>query len=820
MNVIGILNNMSYPYDTIEKLNPDLKNHKYIGGFEDENDIFLWYRENGEKKIVKVFGVPRYFCINKGDQKKAKKLQWDTWKDMGLYEGGYFNDHYGYIISKYTGYKSNWNNWLTTLHEMGIEPLEGDISRLQRLVIDLELQIANPNDETYAPKVCFWDIETDDRKQQIDAGNDYIVSVAVKDQQTGDEKFFIMDSLDDESEKKMLLEFYKYISEFDVRIGFNSFGFDDICVDGRLKYHGIDDKKWRRICSIDLYNQFERQGTFNKFNSKNRKLDTIAKAVIGRGKIPHNRKTFDLWTNDKQLLKDYNMEDIRLLYDMEKVLSTANLVMTQMSFSGIPYNISHSPLRLVESFLLRQAVAKRKNGILDYRFGTSYYLPEHNLNKDKYSPFSKNSLASDKRKGRKEALEEMGIEYEEITGGFVLESEPAFCRNVTSFDFNSLYPSVIIAFNICYSTLVDENYTGDKNKTPDGTWFRTDRVGLMPSACDFLLNERKKIRGLGNLETDPIKKNALDILQMALKILANSIYGVCGLYGSRLFNNKIGNAITSFGRFAIPLGDEYFTSSGRKVVIGDTDSIYVTNKDGDNPEELKDSYVKLLRETIKEKYNTYRPDVLKMSYEKYFKILLVLKKKIYSGLASVIDGVEKNPPERIIKGLKLVKSDTCKFASTIAKQVLQDVLEDKYDAEHFINIIKNAKDNISNGRVKLSELIISSRLGKETDEYINDNPSVYVKIAKRMKENGFNVPSHSTINYVITDSQTPMDGMSEDEVEESVEIDAVYYFNKQLLGIIKPILEIVFEEIDWKEYEFPRKLKKTNYFELKVKINK
>jgi len=402
-----------------------------------------------------------------------------------------------------------------------------------------------------------------------------------------------------------------------------------------------------------------------------------------------------------------------------------------------------------------------------------------------------------------------------------MESDAGFYNNVASFDFNSLYPSVMIAYNICWSTLLSEFEKNDptipKNILPNGTAFRIDKRGLMPEAVEYLLNKRKEIKAQLKDETDEKIRQSLDVRQKSVKILANSFFGVCGLWGSRLYSNEIGNAITSFGRFALPYGQEYFNARERKIVVQDTDSMYVVMKDMDldKIENIKDDFVDNLRKFIKENHNTYRPEVFKMGFEKLYKTLLVIKKKMYAGKVIIEDGKKLEIPKIVIKGLKLIKSDTTIWAGEIAKQLLDDVLDLKYTSDHYIRFLKQERQNLISGKIPIEKLKISRRLGKEIDDYDSDN-LVYVNIANRMKNKGYSITSHQTINFYITDGNTPMKGVSEEEAleEGKVELDMVYYWNNGLLKIILPILETVFPEIDWNELKFPRKIGK-NPFQIK-----
>lgn len=798
-----------------------LKEIEFIGGWEDENDIFLWHRVNGERKIVHVPNVSRYFCITKKDFEKISKKQWAVWKEAGLYEKGSLRGEYAYVYSKFLGYKNIWNTWLTQLDDLGVRPLEGDVTRLQRLMIDNQLRVAGVGKHN-SPRTVFFDIETDDRGDKIDIGNDRILSVAWKDGQTGEEFFLVNENDTDASEKEFLLKVYTALVQFDIMIGYNNYAFDDMVLRGRFEYHSINTDKWRRVETLDFYNTLERQGTFSKYDVRNKRLDTIAKAVLGRGKIEHDETVYDLWKNNRQKLEEYNMEDVRLIFEMEQILQTTNLVISVCSFAGLLHSLNYSPAKTVDTFLLRAATRRRQMGNFDFRYGTGYFRPEHSMGKG--SPFSRNALASDKRKGRKEYLEEeFGIEYEPVEGALVMEATPGLYRNVHAFDFQSLYPNMIRAFNIGHDTLLPEGTEfAYKNTAPNGISYRTDFVSNMSESVTFLINERKRIRAQMALETDKNAKTAADIQQKAIKELTNSFYGVCAQYGGRYYSKSIAESITSSGRTFLPFGDEYMAALGHRVVIGDTDSLYISISDNTDPNELVDKYLQLLYAHLKEKYNVYKPEYLKMSYEKRMDRVLIVAKKLYSAWVTMEDGKEIPNGKLVTKGLSLLKGNYPKWATEICKEILVDMLSGRYtDSDHFKRLILREKDRLANGEVPYQMLLKSARIGKALDDYVNENALIHVRIAKRLVEKGQLVSTYSTISYLVTNGDTlrggTLDGVDESEITADTEYDAVYYFNEVLMPSLESILEPVYPEVIWKDFRFPKNYKRAP-FSLKVKV--
>lgn len=133
---------------------------------------------------------------------------------------------------------------------------------------------------------------------------------------------------------------------------------------------------------------------------------------------------------------------------------------------------------------------------------------------------------------------------EQYEGATVIEPLRGYYSDpIATLDFSSLYPSIIMAHNICYTTLLTPNAqhqhqvaADDVTKTPSGSSFVKSNVrkGILPEILEHLLSARKKAKAELKNETDPLKQKVLDGRQYALKVSANSVYGFTGAQQGKL----------------------------------------------------------------------------------------------------------------------------------------------------------------------------------------------------------------------------------------------------------------------------------------------
>lgn len=156
-----------------------------------------------------------------------------------------------------------------------------------------------------------------------------------------------------------------------------------------------------------------------------------------------------------------------------------------------------------------------------------------------------------------------GGDNEQYEGATVIEPRRGYySAPIATLDFASLYPSIMMAHNLCYTTLVkpadrkkldvkDEDIT----QTPAGNFFVKPNVrkGLLPEILESLLGARKKAKADLKNETDPFKRSVLDGRQLALKISANSVYGFTGAQVGKLPCLEISGSVTAYGRTMIEM---------------------------------------------------------------------------------------------------------------------------------------------------------------------------------------------------------------------------------------------------------------------------
>lgn len=277
---------------------------------------------------------------------------------------------------------------------------------------------------------------------------------------------------------------------------------------------------------------------------------------------------------------------------------------------------------------------------------------------------------------------------EQYEGATVIEPTRGYYDvPVATLDFASLYPSIMQAHNLCYTTLLNKNAVEKLNLkkdedyivTPNGDLFCTTKVrkGLLSQILEELLGARKRAKKELAVETDPFKKAVLNGRQLALKISANSVYGLTGATVGKLPCLAIASSTTSYGRQMIEKTKEevekrYTVANGyshdAQVIYGDTDSVMV--KFGPNDLAKAMELGQDAAEFVSSKF--IKP--IKLEFEKVYYPYLLINKKRYAGLYwTKTDKYDKMDT----KGIETVRRDNCRLAQIVIETSLKMLLIDQ-----------------------------------------------------------------------------------------------------------------------------------------------
>lgn len=388
---------------------------------------------------------------------------------------------------------------------------------------------------------------------------------------------------------------------------------------------------------------------------------------------------------------------------------------------------------------------------------------------------------------------------EQYEGATVIEPIRGFYSvPIATLDFASLYPSIMMAHNICYSTLLTkqavENFglvkDVDYEVSPTGDMFvkAHKRKGILPTILQELLAARKQAKKDMKTEKDSFRKNVLNGRQLALKISANSVYGFTGATNGSLPCLQVSSSVTGYGREMIQKTKEavlnhYNIKNGYKhdsiVVYGDTDSVMVKFGDEDLATCMK------LGEEAAQLVLSIFPNPVKLEFEKVYYPYLLINKKRYAGLYWT--NTEKYD-KLDTKGLESVRRDNCKFTSNVVTKVLDLALIDR-DVEGAEAFVKKMISDLLNNKIDVSELVISKQLAAEYAA-----KQAHAELAKRMFErdpgSAPNVGDRVPFVIVKRGEKVPAYMKAEDPlyvVHNGLPIDTNYYLTNQLS---KPLLRI------------------------------
>jgi DNA polymerase-2 len=453
-------------------------------------------------------------------------------------------------------------------------------------------------------------------------------------------------------------------------------------------------------------------------------LEAVSQQLLGRGKkiaasgdaLAEIRR---MHASDPLALAAYNAEDCRLVLDIFAKVDLLGFAMERARLTGLPMDRPGGSVAAFDHLYLPRL---HRRGFVAADVGAST------------GPTSS-------------------------PGGHVLDSVPGLFGSVLSFDFRSLYPSIIRTFQIDPLGLWQPG--DDPIPGFDGATFAR-RGAILPELLETLHDARSAAMAGGH-----------DALSRAIKIVMNSFYGVLGTPGCRFFDARLPTSITRRGHEMIERARGFFEAQGLPVLYGDTDSLFVRPARDLSDHEaaaLGDELAAGLTRTLTaEILRDFRVESrLELRFETHYLRFLMPtmragdrgSKKRYAGLVRKTDG----STSVVVRGLEAVRTDWTPLARRVQRELLRRVFSD----EPFEAWLAEVARDLVAGRLD-GELVYRKRLRRDLDAYAQEGAPPHVQAARLLGHG-----SQREVEYVVT-TRGP-----EPVEKRSAPIDHAHYLKAQL----------------------------------------
>jgi DNA polymerase delta subunit 1 len=445
-----------------------------------------------------------------------------------------------------------------------------------------------------------------------------------------------------------------------------------------------------------------------------------------------------------------------------------------------------------------------------------------------------------------------------FSGGFVYEPIPGLYDKILCFDFASLYPSIMQAFNICYTTLVppefeskvplemchifefdqeevfdkdteksDENdpLLGDKIKSLDETskekkdknkksvhrrylFIKKEYLqGLLPELVKKLVEERRNVRKYlegvkdenGNIiiekEKDPLTQTVLNSRQLALKVTANSFFGFLGVQeGGKLPLIEGAMCITAKGRELIGVVNKYLEEKYNARIVYNDTDSSMVDLNLKDPKECS-----IWGHRLSKEISGLFPPPLKIEFEKAM-LMLCLKKKKYAAIFINDKGEYNYNPDKILRrGLLTARRDNCKWIRKLYDTLLMYILK-KESYEKAMNLVVSSAQELLAGKVDARELVIIRGLNANYK-----SPTFCMKVfADELRKKGQIVSPGERLEFIFIEKEgarylgekMQLPEMYEDSLntENPNKIDYLYYLAHAMKNPIDQLIQVGYKD--------------------------
>lgn len=454
--------------------------------------------------------------------------------------------------------------------------------------------------------------------------------------------------------------------------------------------------------------------------------------------------------------------------------------------AAISMKVQMLPLTKVLTNLAGNSWARTLSGT---RAERNEYILLHEFHKNKY-------ICPDKQWGKgKIKVEDEAGEGEEgadtkkkdkFKGGLVFEPEKGlYDKFILVMDFNSLYPSIIQEFNICFTTVERSDISEEDEKVPEVPDANQDQ-GILPRLIATLVSRRREVKKLMKAkDATPDELATWDIKQLALKLTANSMYGCLGYTKSRFYARPLAMLTTYKGREILRKTKDMAEEKALRVIYGDTDSVMINT----NVDNIQDA-LKLGNEFKKEVNDSYR--LLEIDIDNVFRRILLHAKKKYAAINMVpVDG--KYIEKLEVKGLDMRRREYCALSKETSTELLNFLLsgeDPETVVENIHNHLRELGTKMRENTIPTRKYTIYTQLGKNPNEYPNGNSMPSVQVALRLQAKGKHVKAKDVMSFIITGDSS---GSAENAAKNAYPVDEVlkadsglkpdveYYLHKQIL---------------------------------------
>ena len=465
------------------------------------------------------------------------------------------------------------------------------------------------------------------------------------------------------------------------------------------------------ICGVSILDYLDLYRKFTYTNQESYRLDHIAMVELDDKKLDHSEyENFkDFYTSDWQRFVEYNIHDVDLVDKLEDKMKLIELAVTMAYDAKVNFEDVYSQVRMWDTLIYNDL--KKRNIVVP---------PRQSTKKD-----------------------------EKYAGAYVKEPKPGMYDWVVSFDLNSLYPHLIMQYNISPETLVDERHPtvtvdkllnqeididGDYAVCANGAQYRKDIHGFLPEIMQRIYDERtifKKymLTAKQEYEKSPTDKLRRDIskfnnIQMARKIQLNSAYGAIGNQYFRYYNLANAEAITLSGQVSIRWIENKMNAYLNKllktddfdyVIASDTDSIYLNlgpmveavfkerKKSGESIVRFLDKVCQVeFEKYIDGSYQELSTYVNAYEQKMVMKRENIANKGIWTAKKRYIlnvwnsEGVQYEQPKLKMMGIEAVKSSTPAPCRSAIKEALNVIMSgNESDVQDYIDKFRQEFESMS-----------------------------------------------------------------------------------------------------------------------------